>query len=122
MPVRVLRAHRLAEEATNQVAVQPRTRSSTASRAPTCPTASCSSRSRCGAARASTPVEADDRRATGVVALEGEAVVLPAADEDALYDDVADAELATAPVRLIPYFAWGNRGAGEMSVWLPLVW
>jgi DUF1680 family protein len=23
------------------------------------------------------------------------------------------------PVRLIPYFLWSNRGAGEMSVWLP---
>jgi DUF1680 family protein len=24
------------------------------------------------------------------------------------------------PLRLIPYYAWANRGAGEMSVWLPL--
>ena len=24
------------------------------------------------------------------------------------------------PVRLIPYFAWGNRGKSEMSVWLPV--
>jgi DUF1680 family protein len=23
-------------------------------------------------------------------------------------------------LRLIPYYAWANRGAGEMSVWLPL--
>ncbi len=58
MPVRVLRAHRLAEEATNQVAVRADP-SSTASRAPICPTASCSSRSRCAAARAFTPVEAE---------------------------------------------------------------
>ncbi|WP_396654242.1 hypothetical protein [Microbacterium sp.] len=26
------------------------------------------------------------------------------------------------PVTLIPYFAWGNRGPSEMSVWLPVVW
>ena len=25
------------------------------------------------------------------------------------------------PIRLIPYYAWGNRGKGEMSVWLPLL-
>jgi DUF1680 family protein len=56
------------------------------------------------------------------MALGTEAVVLPGTAEAALYDDVADADLATAPVRLVPYFAWGNRGAGEMSVWLPLVW
>ena len=82
---------------------------------------SCSSRSRCGAVRSSTPVEAEIA-GHRVIASRREAVVLPGADEDALYDDVADAELGTASVRLIPYFAWGNRGAGEMSVWLPLVW
>ena len=38
------------------------------------------------------------------------------------YDDLGDAELSTLKTRLVPYFAWGNRGAGEMSVWLPLVW
>jgi uncharacterized protein len=26
---------------------------------------------------------------------------------------------APTPVRLIPYYLWSNRGAGEMSVWLP---
>jgi DUF1680 family protein len=23
-------------------------------------------------------------------------------------------------IRLIPYYAWGNRGKGEMTVWMPL--
>ncbi|MFC3362364.1 hypothetical protein ACFOG5_04130 [Pedobacter fastidiosus] len=23
-------------------------------------------------------------------------------------------------IKLIPYFAWGNRGHSEMSVWLPV--
>ncbi|MET0779930.1 MAG: hypothetical protein ABWZ16_00240 [Microbacterium sp.] len=22
----------------------------------------------------------------------------------------------------MPYFAWGNRGPSEMSVWMPVVW
>ena len=26
---------------------------------------------------------------------------------------------ASVPMRAIPYFAWGNRGTGEMAVWLP---
>lgn len=24
------------------------------------------------------------------------------------------------PIRLIPYYAWANRGVSEMTVWLPL--
>ncbi len=28
----------------------------------------------------------------------------------------------TIPIRLIPYFAWSNRGPSAMSVWLPVQW
>ena len=56
-----------------------------------------------------------------LVALETELVVLPASG-DALYDEVPADAVGTASARFIPYFAWGNRGAGEMSVWLPVVW
>jgi DUF1680 family protein len=120
MPVRVLRAHRLAEEATNQVAVRRG------------PVVYCVESADLPdgvvleqiALRRGATFQAVESEIAGhrLIALETEAVVLPASDEDALYDDLADAELATAPVRLTPYFAWGNRGAGEMSVWLPLVW
>ena len=37
-----------------------------------------------------------------------------------LYKEVSAAPLKAVPVRLVPYFAWGNRGHGEMSVWLPV--
>jgi DUF1680 family protein len=120
MPVRVLRAHRLAEEATNQVAVRRG------------PVVYCVETAdlpdgvvleqvalRRGAAFEPVEGEVAGHR---VIALETEAAVLPGSDEDALYDDLADTELSAAAVRLVPYFAWGNRGAGEMSVWLPLVW
>ena len=30
-------------------------------------------------------------------------------------------ERSIIPTRLVPYFAWSNRGESEMSVWLPLV-
>lgn len=34
--------------------------------------------------------------------------------------DVCDPVSPARPVRLIPYHLWANRGAGEMSVWLPV--
>ena len=35
-----------------------------------------------------------------------------------LYADYAPAEVRPVELRLIPYFAWANRGEGEMRVWL----
>ncbi len=37
-----------------------------------------------------------------------------------LYREIEPSQQAQLPVRLVPYFAWGNRGNPEMSVWLPL--
>ena len=48
--------------------------------------------------------------------------VLPGTTDDALYADLDAQPLTAITARLVPYFAWGNRGPGEMSVWLPLVW
>ncbi|MBW9094349.1 glycoside hydrolase family 127 protein [Microbacterium jejuense] len=120
MPVRVLRAHRLAEEATNQVAVR-RGPVVYAVESADLPEGVVLEQIALRRGAALIPVEAEVA-GHSVVALETEAVVLPRTDDDALYDDVDDAPLAAASIRLIPYFAWGNRGAGEMSVWLPLVW
>lgn len=119
MPVRMLRAHRLAEENANQVAVQRG------------PVVYCLESAdlpdgllieqaalRRGAAMEPVPADVGGRR---VVALETELAVLPRTPES-LYGDVSTEPVGTASARLIPYFAWGNRGAGEMSVWLPLVW
>ena len=33
----------------------------------------------------------------------------------------SNSELSKIQIRLIPYFAWGNRGKSEMSVWMPVV-
>ncbi len=41
-------------------------------------------------------------------------------DREALYQDYVDRGWERAPVRLIPYFAWANRGMGEMRVWISL--
>ncbi len=120
MPVRVLRGHRLAEEITNQVAVQRG------------PLVYCLESTDLpgdvglerAALRRGTTLRPVEGEVAGhrVVALEAELVVLPDADPDALYDDVADEPLGRAEARLIPYFAWSNRGPSEMSVWLPVVW
>ena len=39
----------------------------------------------------------------------------------ALYFAVDDDSYTEADIRLVPYFAWGNREVGEMAVWLPLL-
>ena len=63
------------------------------------------------------------RELGGVVALEGRGVaVAPRHWDDQLYRDFDPraAEGKAFHLVLIPYFAWDNRGASEMSVWLPL--
>jgi DUF1680 family protein len=40
----------------------------------------------------------------------------------ALYRRLEDHPLETIKIRLIPYYAWGNRETGDMSVWLPVQW
>jgi DUF1680 family protein len=64
---------------------------------------------------------------SGVTVLEGEAAyhqseAWPGSpyDSEALYRDVDRAKSQPLPVRLIPYHAWLNRGASQMTVWLPL--
>ena len=40
--------------------------------------------------------------------------------ENTLYRKLSSREAETIDVRLIPYYAWGNRGRSEMTVWIPL--
>lgn len=66
------------------------------------------------------PSPASDLR-FGIEVLEGRALYL---DEKAwgeeLYRPLGAPGMTEMPVRLIPYFAWNNRGPTAMSVWLPL--
>ena len=58
----------------------------------------------------------------GIVALEGSALYRAEPSwSGALYRRIEQHPLQPIPVRLIPYFAWSNRGPSTMSVWLPLV-
>jgi len=63
-------------------------------------------------------LEIDGRR---VMALEGEAWKLTREqyDADALYQTFRRPMRKKTRVRMIPYFAWDNRGQGEMRIWMP---
>lgn len=57
----------------------------------------------------------------GVTFLEGDAQTSSEpAWKNELYREYRPTAARTIPVKLVPYYAWGNRGKSEMSVWLPL--
>lgn len=57
----------------------------------------------------------------GVVVLEGEACRRRGPDWGArLYAELPKTGCERLPIRLIPYYAWLNRGRQDMRVWLPL--
>lgn len=120
MPVRIVRGHRLAEEITGQVAVR---------RGPVVyclESADLPAGVELEQAALRRGAELDPVRSeiggTPIITLEGDLQLLPIADSDDLYTDVELTPVTAAHARLVPYFAWGNRGAGEMSVWLPVMW
>jgi DUF1680 family protein len=56
-----------------------------------------------------------------IVALEGDALYLEEKPwQGELYRKWSAPEITKLPVRLIPYFAWNNRGPGAMTAWFPL--
>ncbi len=63
----------------------------------------------------------DRRLLNGVTVLETKAKVLsPSAAANSLYRRAVAGSAQDIGLRLIPYYAWCNRGSGEMMVWLPL--
>lgn len=62
----------------------------------------------------------DGRLLDRVVALHGVAEARPAGDwTGRLYRELRASPTTPVHLRLVPYYAWGNRGPGEMTVWLP---
>jgi DUF1680 family protein len=57
-----------------------------------------------------------------MIALEGEALLVnnDTWSNDQLYRDLRPVEKKKVKIRLIPYYAWDNRGIDDMSLWLPL--
>jgi DUF1680 family protein len=57
----------------------------------------------------------------GVTALEAKAHAVTGGNwDDTLYRAIAPRKAKTVDIRLVPYYAWGNRGWSEMKVWLAL--
>src|SRR5262249_4928853 len=57
----------------------------------------------------------------GVTVLEGKAETLAEAEwSGELYREWAPAAPRRIDLRLVPYYAWGNRGPSEMTVWMPV--
>lgn len=55
-----------------------------------------------------------------VIALEGTAKLMEESSwKNTLYRKISKNE-QTVHIRLIPYYAWGNRGKADMTVWMPL--
>ncbi|MES2447380.1 MAG: glycoside hydrolase family 127 protein [Bacteroidota bacterium] len=64
-----------------------------------------------------TPITIDGAQ---MMSLEGTAKLRDKTDwNNVLYHPISKTNENTA-IKLVPYFAWGNRGHSEMSVWLPL--
>jgi DUF1680 family protein len=63
----------------------------------------------------------DKELLAGVAVLEGKARSLTGSNwNNTLYRKLSSEEPTTIDARLIPYYAWGNRGDSQMSVWMPL--
>lgn len=57
---------------------------------------------------------------TQIVALQGMADLTPQQNWDGLYREISNKAPEKVQIKLVPYYAWGNRGIGDMTVWMPL--
>ncbi|MCY3799854.1 MAG: glycoside hydrolase family 127 protein [Chloroflexi bacterium] len=56
----------------------------------------------------------------GVMTIKGDARHITERNgSNALYLEAGNEQEADLPIKLIPYYAWNNRGINEMTVWLP---
>ncbi len=57
----------------------------------------------------------------GVTTLEGE-ILIRKDKLGEMYQEVSAPEFQSFKTNFIPYYAWSNRGQGEMTVFLPVIW
>ncbi|MBP1040288.1 glycoside hydrolase family 127 protein [Vagococcus sp. BWB3-3] len=121
MPVRYTIAHPYVEETTNQVAIE---------RGPLVyclesPDCSLDSLDECMVDISTTfETESLDLCDRGLIGLKGEMLHRKISNYDvsALYQPLQHVTLEKTKVSLVPYFAWDNRGFGEMKIWLPAIY
>jgi DUF1680 family protein len=121
MPVRLMEAHPKAEAQRNQVAVM-RGPVLYCLESPDLPETIDISDVYLEAGVHLEPVAAKDLP-FGILTLTGEGLRRPdqPLTERPLYRPLNQTPFTRLPVRLIPYFAWANRGPSAMTVWLPVV-
>jgi DUF1680 family protein len=66
-------------------------------------------------------IEIEGRKVTGLAATFLKKIHGPEYDRNSLYQDYSEEGYEPVPVRMIPYFAWDNRGLYEMRIWMPVV-
>ncbi|WP_313578265.1 glycoside hydrolase family 127 protein [Lacrimispora sp.] len=66
-------------------------------------------------------IEIEGRKVTGLAATFLKKIHGPEYDRNSLYQDYSEEGYEPVPVRMIPYFAWDNRGLNEMRIWMPVV-
>jgi DUF1680 family protein len=119
MPAQLIESHPLVEETTNQVAVK---------RGPVVYCLESTDLPR-GISLASVRVPSDvewkprfdSDLLEGISILEGTLVSRKVGDwQGRLYREFNRPEATPFTAKLIPYYAWSNRGPSEMTVWLPL--
>lgn len=122
MPVRLTIAHTKVEEDLNQVAVE---------RGPLVYCLETPDTDESDLGRLMIPADAafEEKRymikGQEVVALESEGLTVTENewyDSEALYQTLFGGDYKTVRFRMIPYFAWDNRGMGEMNIWMPVFW
>lgn len=64
--------------------------------------------------------EYDKNLLGGVTVLKGKGYKIEEKDNASLYQSFNGDHFQEIPIKMIPYYAWNNRGISEMSVWLPL--
>lgn len=122
MPVRLTIAHTKVEEALNQVAVE---------RGPLVYCVETPDTDAVDLGRLMLPANAKFTEKEFIlegqkmVALETDAMTFE--DEEwynktSLYQTLQNRKCAKVKLRMIPYFAWDNRGMGEMNIWMPIYW
>ena len=57
----------------------------------------------------------------GVTILQGKALRITRKD-DRLYSELSESKPEPVSIKLIPYYAWSNRGVSEMTVWMPIAY
>jgi DUF1680 family protein len=58
----------------------------------------------------------------GLTVLEGDGRLIRSSDwSGLLYRPLSSSVPQSVKLRLIPYYAWGNRGIPYMTVWMPLI-